>query len=169
MPCYDVMSCLKEVTGSEHGWGEGNVSAGQRESGEVVHSCFGTLRNNWLGATAPQASVGQLCRLPALLLNSSMSRLYYRTAQSIKGQIPILRHSMTNYSEVTFRMNGFSFGVHFFPDYNISVSRTFIHLLWPSAIRLSPATTFFFSVYGAAPSEHGVFGCVSHPDHFFCV
>lgn len=59
----------------QHGWGEVNVSAGQRESGEEVHSCFGTLRNNWLEATAPRASDGQHGCLPALLLNSSTSRL----------------------------------------------------------------------------------------------
>lgn len=68
MPRYDVMSCLKEVTGLQHGWGEGNVSAGQRESEEEVYSCFGTLRNNWLGAAAPEVSVGQLCCLPARYL-----------------------------------------------------------------------------------------------------
>lgn len=31
----------KEVTVLWHGWGQANVSAGQRESGEEVHLCFG--------------------------------------------------------------------------------------------------------------------------------
>lgn len=44
-----MMAYVKEVT--VHGWAEGDVSAGQRESVEGAHSCFSTVQNNWPGVS----------------------------------------------------------------------------------------------------------------------
>lgn len=53
LSCYNVMLYIKEVTFLQHSWGKGTVSAGQQGSGEEVHLCLGTVRNNWPGASVP--------------------------------------------------------------------------------------------------------------------
>lgn len=110
-----------------------------------------------------------------------MSRLYYRTAQSIKGQTPIWSHSMTNYSEITFRMSGFSFGVNFFPtttsafpvrsftccgpaQSNYHLPQLVFFCLWscPFAFAVRPANAEFSAVF---PIRTTFFLCLIHSWH----